>query len=193
MKKLPLFLLPLLAFSLPLQAAGMKVSIEVPRIDVAEYHRPYVAVWIERADSSVAANLAVWYQQERAKPRPTQQRKGGQRGSNGAGEGGGESGTKWLPDLRQWWRRSGRNSTMPIDGVTGATRAAGPHALVFDGASAPLTSLASGDYRLVVEAAREVGGRELLKIPFQWPPAATQNLTAQGKSELGRIALDLTP
>ena len=42
-------------------AAGLNVGVEVPRLDVAEYHRPYVAVWIERADASVAATLSVWY------------------------------------------------------------------------------------------------------------------------------------
>jgi hypothetical protein len=34
--------------------------------------------------------------------------------------------------------------------------------------------LAPGDYTLVVEAAREVGGRELVKIPFSWPAKAPQ-------------------
>jgi hypothetical protein len=45
----------------------------------------------------------------------------------------------------------------------------------------------------VVEAAREVGGRELLKIPFAWPATAAQSLDAQGKTELGKITLVLTP
>ena len=42
-------------------AADLGLSIEVPRLDVAEYHRPYVAIWIENPDQSVAADLAVWY------------------------------------------------------------------------------------------------------------------------------------
>ena len=67
--------------------------------------------WIEREDGSAVANLAVWYQQERGKPRKQEGK---------PAQGGGESGTKWLPDLRQWWRRSGRSQSMPIDGVTGA-------------------------------------------------------------------------
>ena len=40
---------------------------------------------------------------------------------------------------------------------------------------------------------REVGGRELLRIPFQWPPKAPATLDAKGDSELGAIALKLTP
>ena len=37
---------------------------------------------------------------------------------------------KWLADLRQWWRRSGRDQTFPIDGVTGPTKPVGTHQVV---------------------------------------------------------------
>ncbi len=46
----------------PLAAADLEISVEIPRLNVAEYHRPYTAIWIERPDQSFAANLAVWYQ-----------------------------------------------------------------------------------------------------------------------------------
>ena len=111
-------------------AADLSLSVEIPQLPVAEYHRPYVAVWIEGADQVIAANLAVWYQL---------------RGDH----------TKWLPDLRQWWRRGGRDVKVPVDGLTGATRPVGQHILKFDAAKAPLTSLKPGRYTLVVEAVRE--------------------------------------
>ena len=179
-------MLPLLFLCLPALAgaAGMKIDVELPRLDVAEYHRPYVAAWIEREDSSAAANLSVWYQQERARARKQEGK---------PSKGGGESGSKWLPDLRQWWRRNGRSQAMPIDGVTGATRAPGMHKLVVDAGDARVRDLAPGNYRLVVEAVRETGGRELLKIAFAWPAASAQSLDAQGTSELGKITLTLTP
>lgn len=168
-------LLPaLLLLPFSVSAAELALDVEIPRLDVAEYHRPYVAVWIEREDASVAANLAVWYQQD--KPGNT-----------------GESGTKWLPDLRQWWRRSGRALTLPVDGVTGATRPVGTHTVRFASDAGPLKDLAPGQYNLVVEAAREVGGRELLKLPLAWPPTEAAQASVQGESELGRIALTLTP
>jgi hypothetical protein len=161
-------LLTLLATSAP--AAQMSVAIEIPRLSVAEYHRPYVAAWLEREDRTVAANLAVWYDVENRK-----------------------EGTKWLAELRQWWRRSGRDQSYPIDGVTGPTRPAGTHQLSFAGEQPPLAALAPGKYELVVEAARETGGREVLKIPFEWPAKAAQSLRAQGQHELGTVALNLTP
>jgi hypothetical protein len=82
---------------------------------------------------------------------------------------------------------------MPIDGVTGATRPVGEHTLQFRGTGKQLNSLAHGKYNLVVEAVREVGGRELLRVPFEWPATQQQQLTAQGKTELGAITLQLAP
>lgn len=162
----------LLLVAAPAIAADLNLTVEIPRMDASEYHRPYVAVWIESADQSVAANLAVWYSQKESK--------------EGAG-------TKWLADLRQWWRRSGRDQTLPIDGVSGATRPVGQHQLRFDAAKPPFASLKPGKYALVVEAAREVGGRELLRIPFDWPISEIRHLDAQGEHELGQIKLDLNP
>lgn len=153
------------------QAADLSVNIELPRINAAEYHRPYVAAWIEDADQKAVGDLAVWYSQTDGK------------------EG---HGTKWLPDLRQWWRKSGRTLKVPVDGVTGPTRPAGKHALNFDETHPALAKLPAGNYTLVVEAAREVGGRELLKIPFEWKGKPASG-SAQGKTELGKVTLAAKP
>lgn len=159
------------ALGLPAMAAGITVGVEVPRLQVAEYHRPYVAVWIERADSSVASTLAVWYDIKLKNA----------------------EGTKWLKDMRQWWRCTGRELDFPIDGVTSPTRPAGSHSMEFTEGQAPFTALPPGEYKLMVEAAREVGGRELVSIPFSWPAKASTELKAQGNAELGAISLQLKP
>jgi hypothetical protein len=158
----------LMAAAMTAPAADLSVSVEIPTLPVAEYHRPYVAVWIEGADQTIAANLAVWYQV---------------RGDH----------TKWLPDLRQWWRRGGRDLKVPVDGLTGATRPVGQHLLKFDAAQEPLAKLPAGKYALVVEAVREVGGREAVRIPFEWPIKNAHRDAATGKTELGAIALTLNP
>lgn len=157
--------------ALPLRAAELEVSVQVPRLDVAEYHRPYVAIWLERPDNSVAATLAVWYDTKM---------------ENREGE-------KWLKDMRQWWRRTGRELQMPVDGVSSATRAPGQHVVKFRQGEAPLGALAAGDYRLMVEAVREVGGREVLTLPFRWPAQALQEVQAKGSAELGEITLRVKP
>jgi hypothetical protein len=164
----------LLSFALlssPLMAADLQITVEIPRLQVAEYHRPYVALWLEQPDQRHVADLAVWYDVKMKD----------------------KEGEKWLKDLRQWWRRSGRSLELPVDGVSAATRAVGRHTLTFDDSKAPLKDLPAGDYRLVVEAAREVGGRELLRIPFSWPAVQQQAHQAQGESELGAISVTVNP
>ena len=149
--------------------AELSVKFELPRLNVAEYHKPYVAIWIERADQSVASNLAVLYDLKL---------------KNREGE-------KWLKDLRSWWRKAGREATMPIDGVSGATRPPGAHTMKFDGARHGLDKLPAGDYTLVVEASRESGGREVVKLPFNWAGKGKVAASAAGKDELGAVSLQI--
>jgi hypothetical protein len=155
----------------PAAAAELTVNVEIPRINAAEYHRPYVAIWVENAEQKSVADLAAWYELKTTQ------------------EG---HGTKWLPDLRQWWRKSGRNLKLPVDGVSGPTRPVGKHVVKFDDTHPALAKLPAGEYTLVVEAVREVGGRELLKLPFEWKGKASK-ADAQGKTELGAIALSSKP
>jgi hypothetical protein len=152
-------------------ASEATISIDVPQLNVAEYHKPYVAMWVEKADGGKVTNLAVWYDTKHKD----------------------KEGTKWLKDMRQWWRRSGRELTMPVDGLSSPTRAPGTHQIKFDSSAKPLDGLTPGSYQLVIEAAREVGGRELLKIPFEWPPKAPAAGGAKGERELGSVSLKLTP
>lgn len=142
----------------------MDVTINIPRLKVAEYHKPYVAIWVEKAGAK-AKTVAVWYDYDMKA----------------------NEGTKWLRDVRQWWRAAGRSMTFPANGITGATRAPGAHKVSFS--RAQLGAAAPGQYMLVIEAAREVGGRELLRIPFTWPAKAGVGGRAAGKTELGAVSV----
>jgi hypothetical protein len=148
----------------PAAAQTLDLTITIPKMSVAEYHRPYVAVWLEK-EGAAPRSLAVWYDFDMKA----------------------NEGTKWLRDVRQWWRASGRSMSFPADGVTGATRAPGTHKLSFTAGKGPMPALSGGPYTLVVEAAREVGGRELLRLPFSVPAGGTA--TAQGAHELGAVRL----
>ncbi|MDB5411743.1 MAG: hypothetical protein JWR10_78 [Rubritepida sp.] len=150
----------------PAAAAELRVSIELPQLSGAEYHRPYLAVWIENARQEPVTTLSVWYD--------TRLRN--------------EHGQRWLKDLRQWWRRSGREMTFPADGISGATRAPGRHQLVIDAANPRLAGLPAGEYSVVVEVAREAGGREMVRVPLQWPPAE-HAASASGSTEIGTVAV----
>lgn len=149
----------------PALAADLTVSVEIPRLSVAAYHRPYVAVWIERPDNTAVRTMAVWYET-----------------SNVA------EGKDWLKDMRTWWRRGGRAMTMPADGISSATKAPGRHTVTLPGAR--LRDLPAGQYVMVVEAARELGGREVVRVPFRWGGANTGRAT--GSTELGAVSVTVT-
>lgn len=150
----------------PAMAQTMDVSIAIPRLTVAEYHKPYVAIWIEQAGKP-ARTVNVWYDTGK---------------KNNAG-------IKWLRDMRQWWRTTGRTTPTPPNGVTGATRAPGAHKISLVGGRGGMPALTAGSYTLVVEAAREGGGREVVKVPFAVTGAGTGKGSAKGSFELGAVSL----
>lgn len=140
-------------------ASASTVTVTIPKQDVAEYHRPYVAMWVEPVGGGAARTVALWYETKKT---------------------GKDAGTKYLADLRAWWRKGGRSMTVPADGVSGATRAPGQYSVKLP------DNLKPGQYVLNVEAARETGGRELVTLPLTIP---APNARAAGKSELGAITL----
>ena len=155
MRKSPLLIAGLVAAP----ASAASVSITIPQLKVAEYHKPYVAAWVEPTGGGEPRTVFVWYDIKK---------------------GGAEPGTKWLHDLRTWWRKGGRSLKQPVDGVSGATRAPGTHKVTLP------ADLKPGQYTLYVEAAREAGGREILSLPLAIPAARG---SVAGKGELGAITL----
>jgi hypothetical protein len=156
--------------AVPALSAELTLKVQLPRMDIAEYHRPYLAAWIEKAsDQSWAGNIALWYDVKKR--------------DNG--------GAKWLKEMRQWWRKSG-HEVRAVDGVSGATRSAGDHVLNLLDSSA-VAALAPGQYEVVVEAARENGGREVVRVPFEWPVRKAGSANAQGQGELGSVTIAARP
>lgn len=154
------------------QAAELGVQIELPALQVAEYHRPYLSLWLEGADQKVVGQLALWYDVKKRE---------------GAGQ-------KWLKDMRTWWRKAGRDLSKPADSYSGATRGAGTHKLTFSGAQQPLADLPAGRYVLAAEVAREGGGREVVRVGFDWPAKGADPVAiGQGQEELGRIEVRVKP
>ena len=154
----------------PAVAADLTVTVDVPTIRTAAYHRPYVAVWIEQPDQTAVRTVALWYEA----------------GATARGDGDGE---QYLKDIRTWWRKIGRTTTLPIAGATGPTRAPGRQTVSVAGAR--LASLPAGTYNIVVKAAREQGGREIVRVPFTWGGAAN-SASATGTSELGAVRVAVT-
>ncbi len=158
MRSAPILMLGSL-IAAPASAAGT-ISITLPQLKVAEYHKPYVSVYLEPLGGGAIQTIAVWYDVKKL-------------GAN-------ENGTKWLSDMRAWWRKGGRAQAMPADGVSGATRAPGTYSLALPAGIKP------GAYVLTVEAVREAGGREVVSVPIAIPAKVAKG---SGKTELGAVAL----
>jgi len=149
-------------------AAGqLTLDIQVPQQAVAEYHKPYLAGWIEDDAGQVKGTVFVWYD--------VRKRDGG--------------GLKYLKEMRTWWRKAGRDMTLPVDGVTGATRAPGRQTVLSDA----LKALPAGQYSLVVEASREAGGHDLVRLPFAYAPAKPVTVSGKGDGELGDVRVTYKP
>lgn len=144
----------------PAYASSGVVSFELPRLKVRTYHKPYIAIWLEDAKGKQVKVYRVFYDVSKI-------------------------GGRWLPDLKTWWRRGGRAMNMPVDGVSRPTRGPGRYNLNLGS----MNNLPAGQYAIVVEAAREKGGREILKLPFSWRPGQTVKGSASGSREVGRVSV----
>lgn len=98
---------------------------------------------------------------------------------------------RWYAELRSWWRQANQQKGQRFDQLAGATRRAGVHQFQWDARLPDGRPLPAGDYILHLEAAREGGGREQLKLPLHWP--LSQALLLQGQHELGQVRVEVRP
>lgn len=136
----------------------LNIDIELPAIEAYPYHRPFVAVWLETENRQPLQTIAIWYDD-----------------------------AEWLIDLRQWWRKLGREqySQSQLDNLSGATRKPGRHPIVWQGRSETTTAF------LNVEVAREEGGRSYHRQLIELDK--THTYTIDGSHELGQVVIRVTP
>jgi thiamine biosynthesis lipoprotein len=113
------------------------------------YHRPFVAVWIEDANSAPVRTLSLWLQKTAKGPR-------------------------YWKELKRWYREEKERRAVKggdlIKSVSGATRPPGQYSVTWDGRDDAGKPVAQGHYVLCIEAAREHGTYQLIKTDLNIGP-----------------------
>ncbi|MDR3632460.1 MAG: DUF2271 domain-containing protein [Isosphaeraceae bacterium] len=124
------------------------ISFEINQPDAqgGRYRRPYVAIWVEDKDGFPVRNLTLWVSQ------------------------GGPGPFQWLPDLKRWYRsdqvRKLVDKREMVFTISRPTRPAGKYTVTWDGKDDNGKPVASGDYTLYIEAAREHGTYQSIRRPI---------------------------
>ncbi len=126
-------------------------------------HRPFAAIWVEDANKVAVRNLALWYNK-----------------------------TKWVPDLRNWYRINGdkfKESKENYASVTGATRSPGKYTIKWDGKDDKGNYVPQGNYTIIIETSKEHGTDEIIRQPMELKKAA-KKATVAGNVEISNVTFD---
>lgn len=126
-------------------------------------HRPFAAIWVENESKQAVRNLALWYNK-----------------------------TKWVPDLRNWYRINGdkfKADKANYASVTGATRSPGKYTLKWDGKDDKGNYVPQGKYTIMIESSKEHGTDEIIRQPLELKKAA-KKVTAAGNVEISNVTFE---
>lgn len=133
----------------------VEVTYSLPKIEAANYKKPYVIVWVTDAAKNPIKTLLIM----------------GNRAD-------------WQEDNYVWWRRYGRKEPTQVEALAKPTRAPGRYTVGWDGTDASGKRAPQGVYTIHIEAAREHGGHayQAIEVKLGAAPVAGQ---AAAKDELG--------
>ena len=146
----------------------LAVAFEIATQRGERYHRPYVAVWVEDSAGNPVRTLSVWVN------------------TNGKGP-------RYIRELRRWIsaERSQESAGGPDLSATisSATRLPGRYEVTWDGRDDRGNAVAQGNYRVLIEAAREHGSYQLMQ---QQLSLGTKPVTADlgGNEEIARAHVE---
>ncbi|RZK43927.1 MAG: DUF2271 domain-containing protein [Pedobacter sp.] len=138
------------------------ISLELNVIS-GNTHRPFAAIWVENEKRQSVRNLALWYNK-----------------------------TKWLPDLRNWYRINGERfkaNKESYTSVTGATRSPGKYAIKWDGKDDNGNYVPQGKYTIHIESAKEQGTDEIIRQPLELKKTALK-VTQAGNVEVSNVSFE---
>jgi thiamine biosynthesis lipoprotein len=140
------------------QNFAVQIRYEIPRIDGADYTRPYVVAWISDAERKLVRTLFVLGDRAR-----------------------------WRQNNYVWQRRFERFTPDAVQAVSRPTRAPGRYDLIWDGLDNNGRAVGQGHYTLTIEAAREHGGHSIQVIDLDLGAAPLQQ-SAPAQPEIGAVS-----
>ena len=100
--------------------------------------------------------------------------------------------TKWVPDLRNWYRINGvtfKANKENFASVTGATKSPGKYVIKWDGKNEQGKYVPQGSYTILIETSKEHGTDEFLKqsLVLKKSPVKVSNA---GNVEISNVLFD---
>jgi len=152
------------AAAAPAVPMELMITLELAQPNSPRYRRPYVAVWVRDADGKPVRLISLWSE----KPR-------------------------YLDELRSWYHDYpvGMQYGGEISpSVSSATRPAGKYTLRWDGKDDKGNAVKPGKYTLMIEAAREHGGHDLMHQEIDFDGKTPAQFTLPAGSEIAGVQLD---
>ena len=135
-----------------------EVNYEIPEFSIGRYRRPYVAMWITTKDRKLIRNLLLLGENQR-----------------------------WAKENSNWWRGVGRRDASILKGLARPTRRPGQYRVVWDGRDDFGNRVMQSELVLHIEAAREHGGVDYLKLAINANDPKDHAVKPYG--EIGRLDL----
>lgn len=148
----------------PATPLDLEITLELARIDSPRYRRPYVAVWVENEQGQPVRAISLWSE----KPR-------------------------YLNEMRRWYRDYPTVNRFGGDlspSVSSATRSPGKYTLRWDGLDDKGAPVKPGKYTILIEAAREHGGYDLMRQEINWDGRTAQQFSLPAGNEIAGVQLD---
>lgn len=140
----------------------LAITFEFNKIE-GNSHRPFAAIWVENEKKESVRNLALWFNK-----------------------------TKWVPDLRNWYRINGdsfKANKENFASVTGATRNPGKYTIKWDGKDDKGKYVPQGKYTIMIETSKEHGTDEIIRQQMEFKKAA-KKVTNSGNVEISNLTFD---